>query len=1565
MRRSSRGTGGANGKADALADLAIRKKSGTSRVRSYNVNEVENVFDKVDEDKYASIAAGLRKEAREFLESESEGDVGLEDEFEREEEMSVFAGRGEKRKRTRAPDRAVIKRKTATVEKKRVNAAFFKGFGGAKGGDAEREKVIDHQMLDKELDGYVKAQRSARRKKKALAKDVGDMLFDAPSIAQRSVEEPLFSVPVHSEPVLPTKATEYDAPPPSLNLPVSPVPASTDSASDTVALSPPPIAKPGDCMDVDVEDAAMIAAADAVMIRAKTTRTAAATSAPIQRQPEHYPAGAVRAPVVAANAPLARDANGDVLMFWTDAHEVRVNGGEHLYLFGKVAVNSIDSGIYASVCVQVQGMERTLYVLPRKTKVDNNGFSTGEVVKIIPDVHAEVTARLLGRSVGVGGGLGRTSSSNLPSAIKAKVAVRACPFGDQDAPREPTEYLMVKFPYGNINKLYTDSFGATFKRVFGSKTSAAEALCLKRGLKGPGWIRLSGSAPLRAKVSHARYSLCISGPTCVSVAIDHANTDPPPLSTLCLNAKTVINPRSGAHELVMLAGVFVKGVPLSGPVPEGVLEPGGALGTRDFVIVRPPDGHSMPFAFADLARSAHACGGTVDVVHNEHMLLNNFLSRLMKLDPDVILGHDLMGFGLDVLIARMHARRSREWSRLGRLVQKRDLGNVVKNNASSSWFKAEAVAGRLVVDTYASAKELLMREKDYSLAALSQNILLPSAMAAGSTASVVALPSTDLASIPRAFDGADSLWGLVKECSHEARVAGRLAAHLSILPLSRQLTCISGSLWSRTLRGARAERIEFLLCHEFRLVGSKRSGSAAKAGDITAKLLLPDKLSKQERGGLATMLEVENRAARKIDLDAEGMNGVTNQGYGGAGANSGGAGNRNDNRADNGVGNAVKPKSARRKPQYSGGLVLEPKKGLYDRYVLQLDFNSLYPSIIQEFNICFTTLNLANGGSRSSNTNLDGSSTPAGEEPIPTSMSTGAGGGTSTFAVMPGRSVLEGVLPRVLRRLVEQRKEVKKLLKEERRRAGTESVRAMQLDTRQLAIKLTANSLYGCLGFEGSRFFARPIAELVTSQGRDTLENTVKLVGETSNVQVIYGDTDSLFIYTGMADILEVRKLGADLKREVNKKYRTLEIEIDAIYSKMLLLKKKKYAALKVENPAYPDRVTREVKGLDLVRHDWCDLSHEASEHFLSQIFRSQSSNIDDAVANVLAFLSELAGKVSGNEVALAKYVITKSLSKRPEEYPDGKNLPHVQVATRQMASQSKRYKPGDYIKYVICVPSSTNEDATKVLSSSDGIAMRAYHPEEVIASEGKLVIDVKYYLENQVLPPILRLADPIEGVEGSRIAIALGLDGRKYEVRDHDNNGFDSIGGSLALGPTGSEDKFRDVDLLFVTCAKCGSCAEFKGLTFSASGKGVVTSGLECAKCDARLSAANIANSITMHLRSWLKKYYCSPLVFDGCVDGSRSRSTCNVALGGGGALAKRKWDEYWLYTQLRYLHFLMNVPARHERVSAGERDKMPVSQADESIYNDLFNRVDRAFESNAFRYLDISQFLVPFGLA
>ncbi len=75
-------------------------------------------------------------------------------------------------------------------------------------------------------------------------------------------------------------------------------------------------------------------------------------------------------------------------------------------------------------------------------------------------------------------------------------------------------------------------------------------------------------------------------------------------------------------------------------------------------------------------------------------------------------------------------------------------------------------------------------------------------------------------------------------------------------------------------------------------------------------------------------------------------------------------------------------------------MVLEPKKGLYDKFVLLLDFNSLYPSIIQEYNICFTTVSQPQDGSL-----------PA----LPTT------GGTPADLAL---------LPKVIRQLVQRRRQV-------------------------------------------------------------------------------------------------------------------------------------------------------------------------------------------------------------------------------------------------------------------------------------------------------------------------------------------------------------------------------------------------------------------------------------------------------------------------------------------------------------------------------------------------------------
>merc|ERR550514_1076785 len=137
-------------------------------------------------------------------------------------------------------------------------------------------------------------------------------------------------------------------------------------------------------------------------------------------------------------------------------------------------------------------------------------------------------------------------------------------------------------------------------------------------------------------------------------------------------------------------------------------------------------------------------------------------------------------------------------------------------------------------------------------------------------------------------------------------------------------------------------------------------------------------------------------------------------------------------------------------------------------WIPRLDFNSLYPSVIQEYNICFTTVERPN------------------EDQV-AQFNSEAELLAATEA--PDSSDAEGVLPLVLRRLVESRRQVKSELK------STKDHRKLQrLEIRQKALKLTANSMYGCLGFQFSRFHAKPLAALITAKGRDALQTTITVV---------------------------------------------------------------------------------------------------------------------------------------------------------------------------------------------------------------------------------------------------------------------------------------------------------------------------------------------------------------------------------------------------------------------------------------------------------------------------------------
>ncbi|KAL0930787.1 DNA polymerase alpha catalytic [Colletotrichum truncatum] len=569
----------------------------------------------------------------------------------------------------------------------------------------------------------------------------------------------------------------------------------------------------------------------------------------------------------------------------------------------------------------------------------------------------------------------------------------------------------------------------------------------------------------------------------------------------------------------------------------------------------------------------------------------------------------------------------------------------------------------------------------------------------------------------------------------------------------------------------------------------------------------------------------------------------------------------------------------KKKDKYKGGLVFEPEKGLYDKFVLVMDFNSLYPSIIQEFNICFTT--------------VDRSAIEEDEDAVPE---------------VP-KDQGQGILPRLIATLVSRRRQVKALMKD--KSATTEQLATW--DIKQLALKLTANSMYGCLGYTKSRFYARPLAVLTTYKGREILRSTKELA-ESKALQVIYGDTDSVMINANVDNVADAFKVGQEFKKAVNERYRLLEIDIDNVFRRILLQAKKKYAAINLVEKDGKFIEKMEVKGLDMKRREYCGLSKEISSKILNEILSGDETEV--SISRIHEYLREISGKMREQAIPVQKYIIFTQLGKAPTEYPNADSMPQVQVALREIA-RGKNVRRGDVISYII----------TGDPQSSDPAPKRAYAPPDVMKVDSGLSPDVEWYIGKQIFPPVERLCANIVGTSSSQLAECLGLDIRRYKsIQDSQQA---SSGNDMEIHPLESQIpddvRFAECTRLSLRCRACKVSTTFEGLL--AQPDRVSASGVLCASCGSTLSTLSIVAQVEHALRLQSARYYEGWLVCDDSACGMRTRQM-NVygtrCLGPKGlardCLGRMRYEytEKAIYNQLVYFASLWDVEKAKAKASA-----------------------------------------------
>jgi DNA polymerase elongation subunit (family B) len=449
---------------------------------------------------------------------------------------------------------------------------------------------------------------------------------------------------------------------------------------------------------------------------------------------------------------------------------------------------------------------------------------------------------------------------------------------------------------------------------------------------------------------------------------------------------------------------------------------------------------------------------------------------------------------------------------------------------------------------------------------------------------------------------------------------------------------------------------------------------------------------------------------------------------------------------------------------YEGAIVLPPKIGMYlDQPIAVLDFNSLYPSNMIAFNLSPDTLvYVKTYDAKGKNVKQEGFD----EEEVKRAGYTideigydlydddkNPIGRTVCGFVQPTSDTRTiGVLPLTLDILLKKRKETRKIME-----SVEDDAQKAVLNGLQLAYKVVANSVYGQCGSRTSPIRKMEVAACTTAAGRDRIYFAKGIVEKEFGGDVIYGDTDSIFIKFPTTDLAESIRLGQESAARITSLCRKAhKIEYEKTMFPFILFCRKRYVGMLYETDV--TKCYRKTMGVALKRRD--------NAPIVKDIFGGALDILMDKrdIRPAQEFVKQMLVKVLKNELPLDKYIITKQLR---DDYKKPEQIAHRVLADR-MAERDAGTAPqlGDRLPYIYVANRKDEKKQGDKIEHLDYVKAKGLKP------------DTEFYITNQIQNPVAQLfALSIENLDGYKPK-------HNYEKMLHDfmENGLDEEEATLKV---------------------------------------------------------------------------------------------------------------------------------------------------------------------------------------